>query len=161
MEGKHFFLIITEKSMSLRDNWFLIIIQTFIFCWDLMLYDMHVLSKVDLRSAVREAMGWLPYCLAVPGIVEEATGSRGRLKFWKPKWRRDREQGGALEGQGDRDPVLWTVDREQPLFLTSLSFLGYSVGRTPMEKFCSITRIGEGLLKGRGEGGCSPAPELN
>lgn len=24
---------------------------------------------------------------------------------------------------GDRDPVLWTVDREQPLFLTSLSFL--------------------------------------
>lgn len=28
---KHFFLIITEKSMSLRDNWFLIIIQTFIF----------------------------------------------------------------------------------------------------------------------------------
>ena len=55
---------------------------------------------------------------------------------------------------GDRDPVLWTVDGEQPFFLTSLSFLSrifWLWGKLPMEKFCSITRFGEGLLKEEGK----------
>ena len=113
----------------------------------------HGWAKQDLRSAVREAMGWLPY--AVPQMrQEEVWGKQREVQIWKPKWRRGQGAGRGGGRPGDRDSMLWRVDGEQPFFLTSLSFLSLIFcpwGKLPMEKFCSITHIGEDLLKEEGK----------
>ena len=69
------------------------------------------------------------------------------------KMRKGQEAGRGSGRPGDRDPVLWRVDGEQPFSLTSLflSRIFCPWGKLPMEKFCSITRIGEDLLKEEGK----------
>lgn len=123
----------------------------------------HGWAKQDLRSAVREVMGWLPHAaFAVPQMrQEEVWGKQREVQIWKPKWGRDREQGGAVEARRQRSCAL--EGRWGAAFLSNflVSFPDLlSMGKTPYGEVLLHHPHWRGFAEGRGEGGCSPAPEL-
>ena len=134
-------------------------------------FDAHDMAELS-RTLDQQSERWWGGCHTLPLLFlrwgrKRSGESRGRFRFGN----QSEEGTGSREGQwkpGDRDPVLWRVDGEQPFSLTSL-FLSrifcpwgklLSVGKTPHGEVLLHHPHWRGFAEGRGEGGCSPAPEL-